>query len=261
MGEFAKEKFRSTGTKTLLVAADLGGSDAIQDVISVGVVIPIVPSQDHDPWLWIDDVTNGSSLTPDIGAVAFDSGTSIGEMLLNWITKSDKQVGQQKTMKFSVGGGKGRSLVVGANNESHYGLVQNFLLDQIWRSTWLIHKGLDVIWTFGLDRSEKQDSTPVVGPKLAGHALTSSIPKWFRYTFRLVSIPTTAGQAPRHVLHLQEQPDLGGVGMSFANARYPLGADTPLPATIEPASVVEALRLIEAGQLEADTKLRKELGL
>ena len=170
------------------------------------------------------------------------------------ITKTAGQVGQQKTQKLTVGSG----LQVGANNESHYGLVQSFMLDQIWRSTWLASKGFDVLWTFGLDRSEKVDASLVIGPKLAGHALTAQIPKWFQYFFRMISIPVM-GCPARHLLYLQEQPDLNGTGTSFGNPRYPLDAETELPAVLEPASLVEALRLIELGQAEADDQLRKEL--
>jgi hypothetical protein len=108
-------------------------------------------------------------------------------------------------------------------------------------------------------RGEKQDDTPVLGPMVAGKALTPAIPKWFRYTFRLVSVPTTQGQAPRHLLYLQEQPDFGGTGMSFGNARYPIDAITPLPAVIEPASIIEAMELIEKAEAEAEEVLRKEL--
>ena len=49
--------------------------------------------------------------------------------------------------------------------------------------------------------------------------------------------------------------------MGFGNARYSLDASTPLPLSVEPASLVEALRLIEGGAEEAESNLRLELGL
>lgn len=261
IGEYAKHIFKTRGQRTLLRAADLGGVDTIEPLIRKGIIIPTYSTQEEDPWIETNNFSVAKGVDPkEIGLIATDSATSLGEGLLNWITKQPHQIGQQKTQKFTVNGGSNQTLTVGANNESHYGLVQNFLLDCIWRSTWLTLKGYDVLWTFGLDRSEKQDSTPVLGPKLAGHALTSSIPKWFKYCFRLVSLPV-AGAPARHLLYLQEQPDMNGMGMSFGNARYPLDASTPLPAVIEPASIVEAFRLIEQGQAEADAALEREMGM
>jgi len=258
IGEYSKDLFKRDGKKLLLIAADLGGHESIKPHEKVGIVEVVPVEEKSDPFEWINNATSGQLISDQFGAIAFDSGTSISEALLNAITKDPGQVGQQKTQKFKVG--EKRDLTVGANNESHYGLVQGFMLDQIWRSTWLTKKGIDVIWTFGLDRSEKVDQSLVVGPKLAGHALTSQIPKWFQYTFRLVSQPVPGGPA-RHLLYTQEQPDLNGTGVSFGNSRYALDATTELPAVIEPASIVEALRLIELGQEEAVENLKKELGL
>ena len=256
IGDIAKEKRKTEGKKTLYVAGDLGGYRSIAPMERAGFldVVGFDQAAAADPWSWVNRATSGELITDEIGLVAFDSATSISEAILNVITKTPGQVGQQKTQRFSVASG----LVVGANNESHYGLVQSFMLDQIWRSTWLAAKGIDVLWTFGLDRSEKVDASLVIGPKLAGHALTSQIPKWFQFFFRMVSIPVQGAPA-RHLLYLQEQPDLNGTGTSFGNPRYPLDAETELPAVLEPASLVEALALIERGQAEADDKLRKEL--
>lgn len=259
IGEYAKELFRTERKKTLLISADLGGHDSIRSLIRLGIIKVVSPTEGGDPWLWVNNATSGAELDSDVKLIAFDSATSIAESILNIITKTPGKVGQQSTQRFTVGSGSG-SLTVGANNESHYGLVQSFMLDQIWRSTWLSSKSYDVLWSFGLDRSERVDASLVVGPKLAGHALTSQIPKWFNFTFRLVSVPVLGAPA-RHILYLQEQPDLNGAGVSFGNPRYPIGATTELPAIIEPASLVEALRLIEAGQEEAYLRDKEELGL
>ena len=258
IGELAKVMFRDERKKTLLIAADLGGHESIRPHQRVGIIDVHEIEQADDPFEWINDATSGKLLTEDHGLIAFDSGTSIGEALLNAITKDPAQIGQQKTQKFRVGAKK--ELVVGANNESHYGLVQGFLLDQIWRSTWLTRKWVTVLWTFGLDRAEKADQTPIVGPKLVGHALTSSIPKWFNYFWRLAVIPVP-GQPARHQLYLQAQPEFAGTGLTFGNSRYPLDATSVLPAIIEPASIAEALAIIALGQQEAEDNLRRELGL
>ena len=252
-GELVKDVKKRTGLRTKYVGGDLGGYRSISHLERAGLldVVAFDEVAAADPWTWVNGHT--SSLAPEYGLVIFDSATSISEAILNVITKTPGQVGQQKTQRFTAGSG----LQVGANNESHYGLVQSFMLDQIWRSTWLASKGVDVLWTFGLDRSEKVDASLVIGPKLAGHALTSQIPKWFQFFFRMVSIPVSGAPA-RHLLYLQEQPDLNGTGTSFGNPRYPLDATTELPAVLEPASLVTALTLIEQGQAEADEKLREE---
>lgn len=260
IGEYAKWRFKASHKRTRYVGTDPGGSESIKPHIKLGIIDAVFPEEESDPWLFLDDQTNGKSLEKDHGALVIDSGTSNGEWILNAITKDPRKVGQQNTQRFTVGSGT-RTLTIGANNESHYGLVQSFLRDQMWKSTWLIKKDIDVIWTFSVLRGEKQDDTPVIGPMLAGKALTPSIPKWFRYTFRLVSVPTVAGESPRHLLYLQEQPDFGGTGMSFGNSRYPLDATTRLPAVIEPASIVVALETIEKGQQEAEDALRLECGL
>ena len=254
-GAVAKARFLADRQRTLYVSADRGGFDAIEPLEAVGVMQVVNLDEVDDPWVWINAATSGEMLQPDHGLIVIDSATSVSEFLLNQITKDPQQIGQQKTQRFKVGADK--QLTVGANNESHYGLVQSFMLDQIWRSTWLASKGVDVLWTFGLDRSEKVDASLVIGPKLAGHALTSQIPKWFQFFFRMVSIPVSGAPA-RHLLYLQEQPDLNGTGTSFGNPRYPLDATTELPAVLEPASLVTALTLIEQGQAEADEKLREE---
>ena len=255
IGELAKQVRKDRGQDTLYVAGDLGGYRSIAPMERAGFlkVVQFDEIAAKDPWSWVNKATSGNDLSSETGLIAFDSATSISEAILTSITKAPVQVGSQKTQKYTVASG----LQVGSNNESHYGLVQSFMLDQIWRSTWLAAKGLDVVWTFGLDRSEKVDASLVIGPKLAGHALTSQIPKWFQYFFRMVSLPVLGAPA-RHLLYLQEQPDLNGTGVSFGNPRYPLDAETELPAVLEPASLVTALTLIENGQAEADEKLRKE---
>ena len=258
-GELAKDGFKQNRTRTILHAADMGGFESIKALINLGVIEVDTPSEDADPWNWI----NAAVSTPpadDVGLVVFDSATSMSESLLSYIAKSDLKVGAQNTQKFTVSKGKGDTLTVGANNMNHYGVVQTFMLDMIWKSTWMSKKGPDVLWTFSTDRGENTLEQSLVGPKLAGHALTPAIPKWFNYTFRVASIPVVES-APRHVLYLQEQAENNGAVMGFGNARYSLDATSPLPLSIEPASLVDALRLIEEGQAEAETNLRLELGL
>lgn len=257
-GEYAKWVRKRRGKNSVLYSSDLGGYDSIGSLVRAGVVKPIELSPTDDPWIWIDDAVSGKGCDDSTGLAIFDSGTSQAEALLSACAHADFQVGQQKTQKFTVARGA-KSLNVAINNPAHYGVVQGFLLDAIWKSTWLTRRNIDVLWTFSVHRSEEQDRTPILGPKLAGQALTAAIPKWFQFTFRISSIPQ-ADAGPVHRLYLTEHQELAGLGHSFGNARYPLGV-TPLPPYIEPASISEALDLIERGQQEADQQLKIELGL
>ncbi len=255
IGQLAKDTWKRKGLKTWLNFTDQGGYESIKPMEKAGFLTVNPIKQGQDPWLYINDAVRGDYLTPEYGLVANDSAASQSERLLDWITKDPRQIGQQKTQRFTVTVGD-RSLAVGANNESHYGLVQSFMRDALWQSTYLIDKGIDVVWTFGLHRGEAADGSLRLGPLLCGKALTPILPKWFRYVWPLVTLTPAPGQTPKHALFLAEQPDpLGSGGMYFANSRYPLEAQTPLPAVLEPASVVEALRLIELGHAEAEKAL------
>lgn len=260
-GEYAKWIRKNRGKNTVLNTSDLGGYDSISSLERAKVMSVNALGPDDDPWIWIDDAVSGKNIDDSVGLAIFDSGTSQGEALLSACSHADFQIGQQRTQKFTVSNEKGkRSLNVAINNEAHYGVVQGFLLDAIWKSTWLTRRGVDVLWTFSVHRGEEQDRTPILGPKLAGKALTAAMPKWFKYTFRIASLPQSEEQ-PIHRLYLTEHQELAGMGHSFGNARYPLGVSTSLPAYIEPASISEALDLIEKGQAEADALLVSELGL
>jgi energy-coupling factor transporter ATP-binding protein EcfA2 len=257
-GELAKYVKKTRNKSAVLNTADRGGYDSISSLSRVGLLRVNELKQDDDPWLWVNQAVQKGSYDEGVGLAIFDSGTSISDILLTACAKSDFQIGQQRTQKFSVSRGT-QNLTVSINNEAHFGVVQGFMLDQIRQSTWLVENGIDVMWTFALHRGESQDRTPILGPKLAGKALTPFLPKEFRYTFRIESIPQE-GSNPVHRLYLTEHPELAGLGHSFGNARYPLGVE-PLPPYVEPASLSEALELIQKGQDEADDLIKRELGL
>ena len=258
--EYAKHIKRTEGLDTVYNFADKGGYGGFKRLERAKVAKVNAIKEGDDPWIWLADAANGKGVDKNTGLVIIDSGTAAGERIMDWITKDPRQIGQQKTQKFTVTARDNTSLVVGANNESHYGLVQSFGRDMMWRSTWLTDQGIDVLWTFGLWRGEGADGSQKLGPLFVGKALTGVLPKWFKHVFPLVTVPTNPGEAPKHVLYLQEQPEFGGTGMMFANARYPLDADTPLPVMIEPASLVGALTCIQIGEAESEAKMIAEFG-
>ena len=185
IGELVKFIYKTEGLKGLLIAADLGGHETLRPHERVGILDVLSIGEKDDPFVWINEATSGKLIKKDTGLIAFDSGTSISEALLNAIVKDPGQIGQQKTQKFRVGAE--RDLVVGSNNESHYGLVQGFMLDQIWRSTWLIKQGIDVIWTFGLESTSSPRSSPTRSPSRTCSTTLRS--RW--------GYSRTPGQSPR----------------------------------------------------------------
>lgn len=264
-GELFKFHFKRTRQKSVLYTSDMGGYDSIAPLERLGVMMVDKLQEGEDPWGWINRATHG--LAPDgkpykdIASYAFDSGTSMSEILLGScadLSAEGQDIGGRPAPKFKVKTVDGMVLKIGSNVDSHYNVVQGYMLKKIWNSTYLTESGADVLWSFAVHRGENAAENQILGPKLAGKALTAAIPKWFNYTFRIAAIPVLDGPT-RHVLYLQEQPE--GNSLTFGNARYPLAAATPLPVSIEPANLMEALELIEAGQQEADDALREELGL
>jgi energy-coupling factor transporter ATP-binding protein EcfA2 len=264
-GEYAKYVFKTRQERTLYYGVDAGGYDAIEHLCELGIVTPITFTSKDDPWIWSEAAVSGQHLS-DIenpGVVVYDSGSSLGELLLNSCGKmaaQGQEIGGRKAPGFRIKTPSGEQIRFGSNSDSHYFVVQNHMRDMINRSTWLMERGLDVIWTFALDRGERPDQTPILGPLVVGHALTKSVARWFKYTFPLMTI-TVPGGEPRHLMHIQEQPDAVGLSTIVSNARYPIDAPTPLPPTIEPASISQAIELIERGKEEAKLAVQQELGL
>lgn len=259
IGEYAKFIYKKSGRKTRLFSSDLGGYESIDHLVGAGIIDPVVyDPETGDPWSWINSAVEGQGSKEDYGCNAFDSGTSMAELLLSSCAKLSAQgedIGGRPAPKFIINkkGPIDKQIKIGSNVDSHYLTVQGVMRDNIWRSTWL-SKHSDVLWTFGLYRGESQFETPIYGPQVAGKALTPLMPKWFNYTFPLIK-EVIAGQAPKHRLLLQSQPDQNGMATYYANARYPLGATTPLPLYLDTGSLAEAIELIQQAKIEAAANL------
>jgi hypothetical protein len=265
-GEYAKWLRRTTGLNSMLHSADPGGYKSLEALVDVGIIVVNQFSEEDDPWAWLTDAVAGKvhgEAQDGIGLHIFDSGTGIGELLLKSCAELsiDQDIGGRPAPKFTIHKKDPKKRMdIGSNVDSHYMIVQNFVLGRIHRSTWLTAKGTDTLWTFSVLRAEDVEGSSIVGPKLVGKALTPSLPKYFNYMFRVASVPEM-GQPARHILNLDEQPEVTGLGSTPSNARYPLDAITPLPATIEPASLSQAIELIEGGRAEARDRIKEELGL
>lgn len=262
IGELAKARYKRDKKRTILRSIDRGGYESIKPLINLGVVdLQKFDGEHESPWTWATALTP-ANVPDDIGVVAYDSGTSLAEVLLQScavLGAAGQDIGGRPTPKLIIGKGSADALRIGTNVDTHYGVVQQFTLEVIRKSSYLINKGIDVIWTFSLYRGEGLTDNAILGPKVVGKALTASLPKEFQYTFRIAAIPEV-DRIPRHVLYLTTHTELNGM-VGYSNARYALDADTPLPFQIEPANVAEAIALIERGEKEAEDKVRMELGL
>jgi hypothetical protein len=96
----------------------------------------------------------------------------------------------------------------------------------------------------------------VLGPLVVGEALTGQLPRWMDYTFRC------AVSGGKYHLHLSAHtdPQLGPRTVVLSNSRLPkAGKEVTVPASIEPASLVEALRVLTAREAAAAEELNKRI--
>ena len=82
---------------------------------------------------------------------------------------------------------------------------------------------------------------------VAGHALTTGLPKYFVYTFRLKVETSNTGKV--HILYTERHKD--GLYEGLANNRAPFGTRTVVPGKVQPANVVQVLQTIQAARQEA----------
>ncbi len=262
IGELAKEIYRRTQRKTRLVTSDPGGYESIKHLEEAGIVEVRSLDPTIDAWGWTIEQAEDSN--EEIGLYAFDGGSSQSALLMaacKQLSAEGLDIGGRPAPKFVVNKGKENERVLGSNVDSHYMTVQSHMRDVIWRSTWLTKtaEAPDVLWTFLVRRGENEEESTILGPELAGKALTGQVPTWFNYCFRLVADAQFEG-APVHRIYLTPKAEMSG-SMSFGNSRYPLGVEESLPEYIEPASLVEALNMVESAKEEALQNVRAELGL
>lgn len=268
LGELAKYHYLNSSRRSRLYTSDMGGYQSILPYTKLGIVEVVPYNDDDDPWVWLENAVVGGDAEqtgPSLEGIAacfIDSGSSISDHLMADCARQallGKNIGGRPAPKFDVKGKSGKKVEIGSNSDTHYGVVQSFVKTMINKSTFTSKRaGVDFVWTFGLYRGEGQTDAPVLGPKLAGKALTPDVPRWMDFFWRTVAI-TQLDASPIHRLYLQAHPE--GMSIAFGNSRYPKDASTPLPPYVEPASIIEALRLIEQGQEEALANLKEEMGM
>jgi hypothetical protein len=277
IAELAEHIKVTTGLKSLVYSIDKGGIGPMVPLIELGV-IDLVEQGDTNPWIFMNKVSTGhvrnekgewikADLT-QYGMVGNESMTGFSDAFMNDLAAqaaAGVNIGGSGNVSFTVNGASGEgSLKIGANNMSHYNVVQNRILDEVWRSQRLQVPYL--VWTASASRDEDPNSTgKVIGPAIAGKALTAEMLRHFDLTFRIDCAPAGQGKPEKHTLFLGNSVDIAaGNAVGLGNTRVPLvlgpdGKAKELPPSIEPASLVKALNLIEAAEKEAKEIIRKRL--
>lgn len=270
-GELAEYVRSTEGKNARLYTADRGGIDTIRPYIDLGIV-EVVSMDATDPWVFLNCAVRGMTRGADgkwvagnnsnIGLFIFESLTSFADALMQSLAQKASagvNIGGGANVNFTASG-DGLNVKVGGNNQAHYGVVQNRIVEEVWESQklpgWLM-------WTASLKRDDDQNAAgKVLGPAVVGKALTGEVPRWFQYCFRVAAIPGIGAAAERHLLYLGDHADTqAGNAKGLGNTRMPLDAPKPEKMVIEPASIVKAIQLIDASYQPAVDAIRRRLKL
>lgn len=271
LGALAEHIFSTTGKITRLATADKGGTKTIQPYLDLGI-IEAIEMDDTDPFIFLNNVARGrvrdanrkwvDGANGNIGMFAFESLRSFAEELMtNMAAKAalGVNIGGGANVSFSVAG-DGQSLKISGSNVAHYGVAQQRMTDEVWASQRL--NAEYILWTSSVSKDDDTVAVgKVLGPDVIGKALTVEVPRWFDLTFRLDVLPAKDGKPERHILYLGNHVDIGAGGAAgLGNIRLPLDSPALTKYTIEPANIVEALRMINEGSSKATDAIRKRLG-
>lgn len=266
--ELAEHVKATTGKKTLVYSIDKGGIGPLVPYVDLGL-IDLVLQEDTNPFMFLSKVSRGQvrdkgkwvqADMSQYGLVANESFTGFGDALMNNMAEQAAQginIGGQANVSFSVQS-DGETLKIGGSNMAHYGVAQTRLLDEFLRSQRL--NVPYVMWTASASKEEDQNfGGKVIGPAGPGKALTAELPRHCDLCFRIDCLPAQQGKPERHIIYLGNSVDLAaGSAVSLGNTRVPMGAPE-LPATVEPASIVKVLALIEDAENKAKEAITKRL--
>lgn len=267
--ELAEHLKQTTGKKSLVYSIDKGGIGPMIPHVELGI-IDVVLQQDTDPWMFLNKASNGfvrddagkwvrADLT-QYAMVMFESMAGFADAFMNSLAEKAAQgisIGGQANVSFSITS-DGEQLKIGGSNMAHYGIVQGRVLNEVWQS-----QKLDVpyiVWTSGQSKDDDQNAGgKVIGPAIIGKAMTAEMLRNFDLTFRLDCLPAQQQKPERHILYLGNSVDIqAGNAVGLGNTRTPLGAPD-LPPSIEPASLVKALKLIEDASMKAKDVIQKRM--
>jgi hypothetical protein len=271
IAEMAEFVMKTLGLKSLVYSIDKGGFGPLMPYVELGV-IDLVTQDDTDPFIFLNKaakghIRDGKGWVPanmaQYGMVAHESMTGYGDALMNALTEKASQgvnVGGGGNVNLTIQDGS-ETLKIGGSNMAMYGIIQNRVLDEVWRSQKTSVPF--VVWTASASRDEDQTAGgKVIGPAVIGKALTAELPRHFDLTFRLDCLPAGQGKTERHILYLGNSVDVAaGNAVGLGNTRIPMNVpkEFELPTQLEPASLVKALGLIEKAENAAKEELRKRL--
>jgi hypothetical protein len=272
IGLLAEHVYKTFKKKTRLYTADRGGTDTIQPYIDLGI-IEAVEQKDTDPFIFLNASVRGKVRTPEgkwvvgkndeIGLFAFESMRAMAESLMSKMAQDAGRgvnIGGGSNVAFNVEG-DGERIKVSGSNMAHFGVAQARITEEVWES-----QKLDapyILWTSSVSKDEDTNAGgKVLGPDVIGKALTTEVPRWFNYTFRIDVIPAQLGKPERHLLYLGNHVDVGaGNAAGLGNTRMPLDAGALASNVIEPANIVQALNLLEGGRDKSVSAIKARLGL
>ena len=269
IAELIEEMYVTTGKTAVIFLADRGSLKPYQILHEHGAVA--VHSPVGNPWLWVHHALRGevrdektmkySTVAGEgqenVGLVVHEGLTAYAELLMSAMASMSSQgtnIGGEGAWNVTLRDGSDM-LKVGTSNMAHYGMAQL----QIREGVLSPKPPAAHIYTAGVRRGESAANTPVLGPLVVGEALTGQLPRWMDYTFRC---SVTNGKYHLH-LSPHADPQLGPRTVVLSNARLPLqGGKVPVPPSIEPASLVKALQVLQARETAAEadliTQLKKE---
>lgn len=271
LAELIKAETHASQKKALVYVTDWGGMGPIIDLANKNIVELERYQYPSDPHIFTDSACQGKRFVngkwvavkkDDYCLFAMESLTGMGDLVIN-------ALGHQVAEGRNVGGdamkaprlaiqAEGYVINIAANSPVHYGMAQKYLLEKVWQSQAL---GVPVVWTAHEDvampskRDDQGNLRPevavdpgiqgMIGPLVAGHALTMHLAKYFVYCFRLkLEVKPTGNQ---HVLLTTRHRD--GLYEGLANNRAPLGAK--VPDKVVPADVVGFLKQLQAARAKA----------
>lgn len=270
--ELAQDLYVKTGKPSLIYFIDKGGIGPYRPSIKLGI-IELIEQLNTDPWFFLSKAAQGyvrdaqgKWVKADISKyamVGYESMTAFSDEFMNSLAEKAAgglNIGGQGGVSITINGDNNESLKIGGNNMSHYNVVQTRILSEIWKSQKLTVPY--VVWTASQSKDDDQNAGgKVLGPAIAGKAMTAELLRQFDLTFRLDCSPAQGTTPEKHTLYLGNSVDIAsGNAVALGNTRIPLAQGVKeLPSKIEPASLVGALNLIAKAEEEAEQVIRKKI--
>ncbi len=280
IGMLARYLYEKTGKPLRYITADGGSLDPIKPYIKAGIIQPFNILSMDSPLFWITKVIEGifPENTDETGALlndklsnkdysnvsgyAIEGITSIAEAILTE-TKA-KKLSQNAPYSFSMTNSAAGSATYTAPSQSHYGFVQQFIMEMVMKS-WSLPVDT-VLWT----AHEAQATDDMNNKAMAGIALVGS-----------AATPTISKKVGT-LIHLQRSPEVDSKQLPtgkletrcyFQSHPHPIYDKIPFAAKsrLHPEGLAKLLQIhkegyyvtklnLETGELEQaiDYYLRKE---